>query len=208
MDALHIWITKFNEEADLHMQLVTGNNKAFNSVRKSYGLFSGVKNYIVLAGPDDRKIREKSGYYGEKIVLEAVRLGLGTCWVGGTFSKKDVECELKPGEKIYLLITLGYEAEKIPFVNGMVKKLMGRKSKPIQELTDYKGDFPDWFTEGLQCVQKAPSAINKQPVLFHLKNENEVSASTEEKGFQDIDMGIARYHFELGAGKRNWKWSE
>ena len=58
---------------------------------------------------------------------------------------------------------------------------------------------PDWFIRGMRAVQKAPSAINKQPVKF-MYQEGMVSATVpRETPYQSIDLGIAMLHFEIGA---------
>ena len=61
------------------MQLVLDEEKAFDGFMAHYGKFSGVKNYIAVIGKKDSDLQEKCGYYGEKVVLEAQRLGLNTC---------------------------------------------------------------------------------------------------------------------------------
>ena len=64
-----------------------GEGYSFSSFffsRHTYGTFSGVKNYLVMAAPKGREWEEKVGYYGEKIVILAQSLGLNTCWAGLT----------------------------------------------------------------------------------------------------------------------------
>lgn len=60
-------------------------------------MFSGVNSYFAMAGRRaDLCLREKVGYWGEKLVLEATRLGLGTCWVGGTFDRRPAPAACSP----------------------------------------------------------------------------------------------------------------
>ena len=110
-------LTKLREEVDacnregkLHIQLVTDEPGAFDCAMAKYGSFSGVSNYFVLVGPDDDGLEERAGYYGERLVLLAQMLGLNTCWVGLTFSKKKAHIEVRPGEKLVMVIALGYGA--------------------------------------------------------------------------------------------------
>ena len=70
-----------------------------------YGKFAGVHNYIALVGPKGADLDEKSGYYGEKLVLLAQSLGLNTCWVAMTHGKS--AAEIGRGEKQVCLISLG-----------------------------------------------------------------------------------------------------
>ena len=79
-------IDEYNAKENLDIRLVLDNGEAFKGFRKSYGMFSGVNNYIGLIGnKNDVLNNEKLGYYGELLILHATALGLGTCWVGGTF---------------------------------------------------------------------------------------------------------------------------
>ena len=79
-------IQEINAEAGLHIQLVTGEPKAFSGPM-AYGSFSGVKNYLVMAGKKGEDLDEKIGYYGEQLVLLAQTLGLNSCWAGLSYSR-------------------------------------------------------------------------------------------------------------------------
>ena len=75
-------IEKANQESGLSITFLEDGSEAFEGV-KSYGMFSGVRSLIVLKGFEETEhLREKAGYYGERLVLAATALGLGTCWVG------------------------------------------------------------------------------------------------------------------------------
>jgi len=84
-------ILDINEKNGLRFELVLDNSDAFDGFRKSYGMFSGVTNYIIVAGPESENLFVQLGYFGEQLVIEATRLGLGTCWVGGTFDRDSVQ---------------------------------------------------------------------------------------------------------------------
>ena len=60
------FIEQCRRESGLHLQLVTDEPNAFNSLMAHYGNFSGVRNYIVLAGKKGKELEETCGYYGEK----------------------------------------------------------------------------------------------------------------------------------------------
>ena len=76
-----------------------------------YGKFSGVRNYIALIGPKGPDLDEKCGYYGERIVLEAQRLGLNSCWVAMSYKKIPEAYRVDEGEKLTVVIALGYGAD-------------------------------------------------------------------------------------------------
>ena len=86
LDVLRARIAEANEEGHLHIQLVTGEPKAFSGLM-SYGSFSGVENYLVMAGEKADDLDERVGYYGESLVLLAQTLGLNTCWAGLSYTK-------------------------------------------------------------------------------------------------------------------------
>ena len=73
-------IAACNAESGLHIRLVTDEPDAFQGVLAHYGKFSGVRNYLALIGPKGPELDEKLGYYGARLTLKAVQLGL----VGGT----------------------------------------------------------------------------------------------------------------------------
>ena len=73
-----------------------------------YGKFKGVTNYLALIGKKESSLEEKCGYYGEKLVLFAQELGLNTCWVAMTYSKIKTAFQVEKGEKLCIVIALGY----------------------------------------------------------------------------------------------------
>ena len=108
VEKLRSFIKECNKESGLHMQLVLDEPHAFEGFMAHYGKFSGVRNYIALIGRKGNDLEEKCGYYGEKIVLYAQTLGLNTCWVGLTYSKVRSAFQIDPGEKLCLVIAIGY----------------------------------------------------------------------------------------------------
>lgn len=78
IEQLHIQIEECNRLGNLNIQLVTNETRAFSGVM-AYGSFSGVENYLVMAGKPHATLDERIGYYGEKLVLLAQQLGLNTC---------------------------------------------------------------------------------------------------------------------------------
>ena len=107
VDALQAKIDQCNREGRLHIQLVLDEKKGFSGLF-AYGAFSGVENYIVMAGEKANDLDERVGYYGEQIVLLAQQLGLGTCWAGLSYRKVKGTFNLADGEKVACMISLGY----------------------------------------------------------------------------------------------------
>ena len=191
VQALEERITQINEETGLHIQLITDRPEAFKSFLAHYGGFRNAANYIALVGKDTGALDEACGYYGEDLVLFAQTIGLSTCWVGGTFSKKKAFYEAKEGEKLCLIIAIGYAAEKKE----------AHKSKKPEQVMEVEGEAPQWFMDGVRAALLAPTAINQQKFTFILKEEGSVEAKAGKGPFSQVDLGIVKYHFEIGSGR-------
>lgn len=197
---LHELAVTYNQETGLTIRIIANGSAAFDGFNKSYGLFSGVKTIIVLSGKkDDEHLKEKVGYYGELLVLAATKLQLGTCWVGGTFDRQNEVFAMQADEELVAVITVGNVAPE-SLKEIMLHKLIARKTKPLEALYTADQPVPAWFTCGVEAVQKAPSARNRQPVQFRYR-QSEVCAFVEESDtFDLVDLGIAKAHFSLVAG--------
>lgn len=181
---LDTYVASINKESGLSMQIFYNEPNCFNSMLAHYGKFSNVKNYIAIVGKKEEQ--EKSGYYGEKLVLKCQELGLNTCWVALTHGKVNVQT--KPQQKLLILIALGYGTN-----TGVA-----HKSKPIKELCK-EDAYPEWFMKGMEAVSLAPTAMNQQRFLFEMKN-GQVYAKALRGFYSKIDLGIVKYHFEAVTG--------
>ncbi len=198
-------IDRCNEEGGLHIQLVTNEPKAFRGIA-SYGKFSGVENYFVMAGPREEWLDSRVGYYGERLVLLAQTLGLNTCWVGLTYRKVVTAFQLADNEKVACVIALGHG----------ITSGHERKSKSMEKVSNVCDDSPQWFVNGVKAALLAPTAINQQKFYFELTNKKTPSGKPivisrrlfSMVGYTQMDIGIARLHFELGAGRDNFEWKE
>ena len=185
------FIEECNRESGLHMQLVLNEPKAFDGFMAHYGKFSGVKNYIALIGKKGAGLDEKCGYYGEKVVLKAQQLGLNTCWVAMTYSKIKTAFRIDQGEKLCVVIAIGYGT-----IQGTA-----HQSKARETVMNVSGAVPSWFQKGVDAALLAPTAMNQQKFLISL---NGIKAGI---GFYTkLDLGIVKYHFEIGAEAGNFQW--
>jgi len=195
-------IAELNQEGRLHMQLIQNEPKAFQGKLAKYGSFRNVTSYIVMAGKKAEDLDERIGYYGEHLVLFAQTLGLNTCWVGLSYSKVPGTYVLEEGEKIACYIALGY---------GQTQGV-GHKIKTVEQVSNASDITPSWFKKGVEAALLAPTAVNQQKFSFEYvgmsNNRHQVRA---KKGFSMIgyakmDLGIAKYHFEIGAGDADFDW--
>ena len=195
-------IAEVNREGNLHIQLIQNEPKAFQGKLAKYGKFRNVQNYFVMAGRKADDLDYRIGYYGEQLVLLAQTLGLNTCWVGLTFSKIPGTYVLDEGETIQAFIALGYGETQ-----GVSHKI-----KTVEQVSNINDNSPSWFRKGVEAALLAPTAVNQQKFSFEYvgmrNNRHQVRA---KKGFSMIGytkmvLGIAKYHFEIGAGKENFEW--
>jgi len=210
LELLDELMQKYNAVGGFRVALVVENGDAFKGFTSSYGMLTGVEHYFgFVADLNDPDADEKIGYYGEKLVLHATTLGLGTCWVGGTFNKSKVPFEIGENEKLACLITVGNIEEKQSTKEKFIYKLTHRKSKTVQNMSIVDEVAPDWFYEGVSAVTKAPSAMNKQPIILSYQN-GVVCASIHArfKYLAYFDLGIAKLHFELASGGGTWVWGD
>ena len=148
-----------------------------------------------MIGKKGHNLEEKCGYYGERLVLKAQQLGLNTCWVAMTYSKIPSALSIDKGEKLCIVISLGYgETQSVE-----------HKSKPFEKVVKSDQQVPEWFKNGVEAALLAPTAMNQQKFVFTL-NGNQVSAKAGLGFYSKIDLGIVKYHFEIGAGENTFQW--
>jgi hypothetical protein len=183
---LQAGIDRCNREGDLHIRLVTDDPSLFDSRLATYGKFRGVRHCLVLSGRKADDLNERCGYYGERLVLLAQTLGLNTCWVVLTFSKKKTARYVPEGDKLVCVIAIGYgETQGHP-----------HKIKDYKDVCDVAAPT-EAFRRGVEAALLAPTAINQQRFSISLKDGRPVIKA--QWGFySDIDLGIVKLHFELG----------
>lgn len=196
ISAMTAEIDQCNRESGLRIQLVTNEPKAFDGFMAHYGKFSGVTSYIAMVGKKSRSLDETCGYYGERLVLFAQQLGLNTCWVAQTYSKVKSAFVCGQDEKLCIVIALGY---------GKTQGV-AHKSKTPAEVSKTVEPAPAWFQRGVAAALLAPTALNQQKFLL-TRNGNQVTAKAGFGFYAKIDLGIVKYHFEIGAGKENFTWA-
>jgi|GEM_PF-339248 len=139
--------------------------------------------YHYVAGYcEDAIARELIGYYGEKIVLLATQLGIGSCWIAETMDWKTLARDEYNGLKLGIIISIGYAPEKIPLKQEGIRTAIRLLTKKPAQIMTANGtptepeQMPEWFNRGINAVLACPTAINKLPVVFDL-TDGVVSAS-------------------------------
>ncbi len=196
LSELNKLIDEFNRKGNIHMQLVNGRENAFDDFVIHYGKWTGVTNYIAMVGEDRENLDETLGYYGEQIVLWAEMNGLKTGWLDTQPKGQGTDAfEIGDGERHVLSLAIGYSDAPE----------RGPKPAEPEAVSVIESAAPDWFYEGLKCAVYAPTAGNQR--LFRIKWDGENVSISSEPGFlEKVDLGIAKYHFEVGSGKDHSIW--
>lgn len=201
IEAIQKCIDLCNREGGVHFQLVTNEPKAFrNSIDwANYGKFENVSNYVAIVASKGNDGSVTAGYYGEKLVLLIQTLGLNTCWVGGTFKKVKEAYSVRQDEDLKCVISFGY---------GATQGKPHPQKKTFEDVAQAQNPVPGWFKQGVEAALLAPTAVNQQKFKFILHDGNRVEAQAKFSliGYSHLDLGIAKYHFEVGAGRESFSW--
>ncbi|EFL54057.1 hypothetical protein HMPREF9289_1953 [Finegoldia magna BVS033A4] len=187
-------VCEVNRESNLNIKAVFDDKEGFNSKLAKYGKFENVNNFLIMKGVGN-DLSEACGYYGEKLVMKLMNLGLGSCWVALTYNKKNIKKYIEPNENLVIVIAFG-----IPANWGY-----SRKSKLPRQVSNVNEDSPQWFKDGVNCALNAPTAINQQKFMLTLEGDK-VKAKARFAPSAKVDLGIVKYHFEIGSGKDHSIW--
>jgi nitroreductase len=189
----------------------------------TYGFIKNPTGFIIGALKQGTKNLEDYGYLLEHVVLAATDIGLGTCWLGGSFTKSSFakKISLRDEETIPAVISTGYIAEKSGTRGQIRNYLRAYRRLPVEQLffnqtfgNPLKMEKANIYAQPLEMVRLAPSASNKQPWRivriddawhFYLQRIKGYGKGTMLYRFlrladlQRVDMGIAMCHFELTA---------
>ena len=155
-----------------------------------------------MVGKKDDNLDERVGYYGEQLVLLAQTLGLNTCWVGLSYRKVEDAYNVGKDEKLVCVIAIGYGETQ-----GVTHKV-----KNVEQVSNASDLTPAWFKKGIEAALLAPTAVNQQKFSFEYvgmsNNRHRIKAKKGFSiiGYSQIDLGIAKCHFEIGAGVNNFEW--
>ncbi len=193
-DQLDRQVAMLNDVEGLSLEVRYDDEGAFGPLMRMV-FAKGVRNYVVLAGPDDEGVDERIGRASAEVMVLAQKLGLNTWWVGGTFSRGKVSRDAH-AEKVIGILAFGYGADQ------------GKphKSKSAEDVSEYDGDQPEWFRAGVRAALLAPTALNKQDFRIVGKGST-VTFEAGSGSFAGADAGIVKRHFEIGAGSGTFSWS-
>lgn len=189
----------------------------------TYGVIKGAKQYIGVTIQLEPLALEAVGYELEAAILYLAHLGIGTCWLGGTFNRKGFAKAMNIGEnEIFPIITpYGYAAEKKHMTEVLMRKIVKADQRKEWDKLFFKNDFQSPLSKKeagdmefpLEMVRLGPSASNKQPWRVLVKDNAchfyEYKEPGYSKGFQydiqRVDMGIAAAHFDFAVKEKGLK---
>lgn len=193
----------------------------------TYGMIQGASSFIVAVTPKQEHNMEQLGYVFENLILYLTSLGLGTCWLAGTFNKSEFSKAMQtgPDEILPIVTPVGYASALRSPIDLLLKPLPGLKQRKSWPDLFFTNNFDTSLTRDaagdyvtpLEMVRLAPSASNKQPWRIIKQNEHfhfylahdPIYSHRYPYDIQKVDLGIAMCHFEstvneLGL-KGNWE---
>lgn len=188
--ALREMIGRINTEGDLYLQFVEDSGSTYNRLFNRMSGLGSAPSVIACVGKDSKSLDQRVGYYGEKLVLFAQKLGLNTCWTG-TFNRKNINADIPDGSRLVICIAIGYGKDQ-----GRA-----RKSKTSSQVAGNEAARPEWFDKGVEMALLAPTAINQQKFSIVLRDGEKVEFIDKGGVYSQVDLGIVRCHFEIGSGR-------
>lgn len=168
----------------------------------TYGVIKGVTDFFLMAIGEGEDSDLTAGFQFEQIVLKAWQLGLGTCWIAGTYkgSQFDEREQWPEGESLKIICPVGV-AEKPRMMEKMMRLTIGSNNRKPFSTLFFEDDFKkplnpeNKFGEALQMLRLAPSSTNSQPWRVLMKGDKVMFYYKPKYPITVIDMGIGICHF-------------
>lgn len=216
-------MVKIKQLVDQEYSVPFGNDIRFeiidfintNETIGTYGIIKNAQVFIAGITNNSDESMLDFGYAFEELILKLTLLNIGTCWLGGTFKRKDFKNKITTNENEFFpcITPIGYPKNKKRIIDHLMRRFAGSDHrKEWTELFFYK-NFDNQLNkkdceslrQPLAMVRRSPSASNKQPwrilvsedykeVHFFIKRDKKYK-STFEYDIQLIDLGIAMNHF-------------
>ena len=205
---------------DVSFRLLESKASSNGEKLGTYGVIKGAKDFIGATVPEGEFALEALGYSFEKLILYAASLGLGTCWLGGTFKRSEFAkaMDVKDNELFPAISPIGYPFGKKRLVESLSRRIVKADLRKDWGTLFFKNDFSQPLTQAeagefafpLEMLRLAPSAVNKQPWriiqtenAYHFYKTKVPENSRASFDIQEVDIGIAACHFHLAALERN-----
>lgn len=208
----------FSIEVSFH--LLENKPSASGEKLGTYGMIKGASDFVGASVAPGELGLEALGYSFEQLILYLTSLGLGTCWLGGTFDRSGFSAamKLKKGDLFPAISPIGYSQEKRRVMDSMARWIAKSDQRLSWDTMFFKGDFSHTLTQAeageyafpLEMLRLAPSAGNKQPwrvvqdrSTYHFYEMRSMKDNKLGIDIQRTDVGIGACHFHLAAQERN-----
>lgn len=208
-----------SHEAGLNFRFCPDDNAPFRGFARSYGMFRNVNNYLAcIIDPTFDHALERAGFCAQRFVIRAHAAGLGTCFVGGSFSRAHVNTPVEVYEKIPFVVACGIpDVEHTTLMARLSSRMAHRKVRAPRDFFDGNDSeyqaalsrFP-WLDSALRAVASAPSALNAMPVSLKVTQVDGVErivASTSNPDKYAAELGIAKFNVQAVV-PGFWNWGE
>lgn len=172
----------------------------------TYGMFRGHQGFVYGLCQNSKEGYLDFSYAMEHIVLALTKEEIATCWVAGTFNRKQfykAMAETDPGV-LPAIVPIGVASEKLRLYEKLMKKVAKPRNRLAFDQLFFEGDFKtplkaqSVFYKALQMVRLGPSAVNKQPwravVMGKQCHLYLYNTALSTYPYTSLDMGIAAYH--------------
>lgn len=185
----------------------------------TYGVIKGASDFMLL-GFDDRDFNNAvaAGFAMEQVVIACTQMGLGTCWIAGTFKEGDfARVAHFPGDMtLQVVIPVGVSAGERRFLEHFTRFTLGSKNRKAPDKLFFVGDWNSPLTDSsqyyvsLMMLRLAPSSTNSQPWRAIVKGDTVHFYTTKTDKVHGVDMGIGMSHFDMTERYRNYTgtWSQ
>ena len=190
----------------------------------TYGFIQGATGFIVgtTSGSDGKNL-EDYGYQMEQIILYATSIELGTCWLGGSFTRSSFAKKINASDEALIpaVTAIGAIIDIEQARNGLLRRQINADQRlPWEQLffnqgfgTPLNKETAGAYALPLEMLRIGPSASNKQPwrvlkdgrawhfILQRTKGYRigSLNRFLHIADIQRLDMGIAMCHFEWSA---------
>lgn len=171
----------------------------------TYGVIHGATEFLVLATDGSDEALLSAGYAFERVVLEATRLGLGTCWMAVTFRSSSFAAYVPEGMTLAAVSPVGVASGKRHMLERITRTFVRETHRVDFDRLFSCGTFgtavprDSRFVRPLEAVRRAPSSVNSQPwaALVDADGRRVYFYSRKRSSCLQLDMGIALCHFAL-----------
>ena len=220
------WIAEITEttessepfSAPMRIRLLTVAKGTDTEKLGTYGVIRGVKEFLAVTVKNTENAPETVGYHFERLVLAATSIGLGTCWLAGTFNREQFAevLDVKDDEIFPIVCPIGYPQNKQTIINRVFRKASkSDQRKDWNELffenefgTPLSKEHAGEYAFPLEMLRLAPSAANRQPWRIVMKDNHfhfyrmENLKSKYSYDLPRLDVGIGACHFHMAAQER------